>query len=188
MQWRLAIELPETADTSSWLYVFLFCTVVERWMSTVYMCIIYRLRLHGIQNTWLRKELSFVITNYDIASHKWIILEFTAGITYALHSFIIPTLSLFRPTPFHPLLQITLKLLRVSYNFELSQHDQKEQIWWFLTDILPLETQWKLTVERLVNKFTELWIFHPVPSHFNTLYSHPHHFFNNLKVWTSSFS
>jgi hypothetical protein len=38
---------------------------------------------------------------------------------------------------------------------------------------------WKLTVEQLVNKFAQLSVFQPAPSHFNPLRSHQQHFFIN---------
>jgi len=60
LEQRLLTELPATANTSSWLYVFLFSTVVQLWTSNFYMWIIYRLRLHDIQITWhewFREEL-----------------------------------------------------------------------------------------------------------------------------------
>jgi hypothetical protein len=55
----------------------------------------------------------------------------------------------------------------------------KELIWWFPTYVLSIVTQWKLTVEQLVNKLTQLWVFYRVPSHLTPLHPHPKHFFIN---------
>jgi hypothetical protein len=61
----------------------------------------------------------------------------------------------------------------------LSFHEQQRAYMIISYRHIVNRNKWKLTVEQLVNKFTQLWVFHPVPSHFNPLLSHPQHFFIN---------